>query len=122
MARRPYNDPSSGVPKTRHDLIDRLVVRATLAAQASEPLEDVAANLATMAGANRAALELAQQRLEDRAELLPADRVARGRLRPWMPPWETANPTSKILRLGPPRPSSKRSGLVDSPELAFPHH
>jgi hypothetical protein len=77
MARRPYNDPSSGVPKTRRDLIDRLVLRATLAAQASEPLEDVAVNLVTLAGSNRAALELAQQRLEDRADLFPADRVAR---------------------------------------------
>jgi len=53
MARRPYNDPSSGVPKTRRDLIDRLVLRARLAAQAWEPLEDVAANLATMARGKR---------------------------------------------------------------------
>jgi hypothetical protein len=52
MSRRPYNDPSSGVPKSRRDLIDRLVLRATLAAQASEPVEDVAANLATLADAN----------------------------------------------------------------------
>jgi hypothetical protein len=77
MARRPYNDPSSGVPKSRRDLIDRLVLRATLAAQAAEPLEDVAANLATLAGANRVALKLAQQRLEDRADLFPNDRAAR---------------------------------------------
>jgi hypothetical protein len=77
MARRPYNDPSSGVPKTRRDLIDRLVLRATLAAQASEPLEEVAAKLDSLAGANQAALKLAQQRLEDRAGMFPADRVAR---------------------------------------------
>jgi hypothetical protein len=77
MTRRPYNDPSSGVPQTRRDLIDRLVLRATLAAQAAEPLEDAAANLATLAGDNRAALKLAQQRLEDRAGLFPHDRAAR---------------------------------------------
>jgi hypothetical protein len=77
MARRPFNDPSSGVPKSRRDLIDRLVLRATLAAQAAEPLQDAAANLATLAASNRAALEVAQQRLENRADLFPADRVAR---------------------------------------------
>jgi hypothetical protein len=80
MARRPFNDPSSGVPKTRRDLIDRLVLRATLADQAAEPLQDAAANLATLAAGNRAALEVAQQRLEDRAGVFPADRVARGAL------------------------------------------
>jgi hypothetical protein len=37
----------------------------------------VAANIATLAAGNRAALKLGQQRLEDRVDVFPADLAAR---------------------------------------------
>jgi hypothetical protein len=81
MMRRPHNDPSSGRPHNRREMVDRLVLRATLAAQSWEPLDDVAQDLSDMAGRNRTILELARRRLEERASAFPSDQAAKKALK-----------------------------------------
>jgi hypothetical protein len=58
-------------------MVNRVVLSATLAAQSSDPLDDIARNLADIAGRNRTILELARRRLEERASAFPTDRAAK---------------------------------------------